>query len=354
MRHARRTSATEPFPGDAHGLTVHRYGRPLAPAGDAQAEREFGRFHLAAVDPYLETYLLVEGVLRPLGDRHPYAAGHFGRDVAGRVDHRGQPAVVGGIPQVLRELGPSLVHVRRAAGIARQQAVEDVRAVVALLEIAAVVGNHHLVDLLVVLAGVIGVRGLRGQGVERHALQMVGELHVARDFGHLLQRVHHLHGRAKLRTLRRGGAVQRLVAPVQPRRQADVAAYVLEAFLHGRHMRRVVAALVVDHRLLDPLREVHAVQREGRRDHLPAGEDARPVERLPVDQVAQLQQEFVARDVVKPVDDAQIVAAALFAPESPVPQRGLRKLAQLVTEIGAHQFDDALVAPSPSSIVAAP
>lgn len=112
-------------------------------------------------------------------DRHPYAAGHFGRDVAGRVDHRGQPAVVGGIPQVLRELGPSLVHVRRAAGIARQQAVEDVRAVVALLEIAAVVGNHHLVDLLVVLAGVIGVRGLRGQGVERHALQMVGELHVA-------------------------------------------------------------------------------------------------------------------------------------------------------------------------------
>ena len=214
----------------------------------------------------------------------------------------------------------------------------------ALLEIAAVVGNHHLVDLLVVLAGVIGVRGLRGQGVERHALQMVGELHVARDFGHLLQRVHHLHGRAKLRTLRRGGAVQRLVAPVQPRRQADVAAYVLEAFLHGRHMRRVVAALVVDHRLLDPLREVHAVQREGRRDHLPAGEDARPVERLPVDQVAQLQQEFVARDVVKPVDDAQIVAAALFAPESPVPQRGLRKLAQLVTEIGAHQFDDALVA----------
>ena len=109
-------------------------------------------------------------------------------------------------------------------------------------------------------------------------------------------------------------------------------------------MRRVVAALVVDHRLLDPLREVHAVQREGRRDHLPAGEDARPVERLPVDQVAQLQQEFVARDVVKPVDDAQVVAAALFAPESPVPQRGLRKLAQLVTEIGAHQFDDALVA----------
>lgn len=96
------------------------------------------------------------------------------------------------------------------------------------------------------------------------------------------------------------------------------------------------------------------MQREGRRDHLPAGEDARPVERLPVDQVAQLQQEFVARDVVKPVDDAQVVAAALFAPESPVPQRGLRKLAQLVTEIGAHQFDDALVAPSPSSIVAAP
>lgn len=40
----------------------------------------------------------------------------------------------------------------------------------ALLEIAAVV-NHHLVDLLVVLAGVIGVRGLRGQGVERHALK---------------------------------------------------------------------------------------------------------------------------------------------------------------------------------------
>ena len=208
MRHAHFRHGT--FPGRRHGLTVHRYGRPLAPAGDAQAEREFGRFHLAAVDPYLETYLLVEGVLRPLGDRHPYAAGHFGRDVAGRVDHRGQPAVVGGIPQVLRELGPSLVHVRRAAGIARQQAVEDVRAVVALLEIAAVVGNHHLVDLLVVLAGVIGVRGLRGQGVERHALQMVGELHVARDFGHLLQRVHHLHGRAKLRTLRRGGAVQRL------------------------------------------------------------------------------------------------------------------------------------------------
>ena len=39
----------------------------------------------------------------------------------------------------------------------------------------------------------------------------------------------------------------------------------------GRHMRRVVAALVVYHRLLDPLREVHAVQRKGRRDHLPAG-----------------------------------------------------------------------------------
>lgn len=108
--------------------------------------------------------------------------------------------------------------------------------------------------------------------------------------------------------------MQRFVAPVQPRRQADVAAYVREAFLHGRHMRRVVAALVVDHRLLDPLREVHAVQREGRRDHLPAGENARPVERLPVDQVAQLQQEFVARDVVKPVDDAQVVARRAVRP----------------------------------------
>lgn len=49
--------------------------------------------------------------------------------------------------------------------------------------------------------------------------------------------------------------------------------------------------LVVYHRLLD-LREVHAVQRKASGSP-PAGEDARPVERLPMDQ-SWLQQKFVA------------------------------------------------------------
>ena len=60
-------------------------------------------------------------------------------------------------------------------------------------------------------------------------------------------------------------------------------------------------------------------------------------------QVAQFQQEFVARDIVEPVYHAQVVAAALLAPERPVPQRGFRQLAQLVAEIAGYQFDDAFV-----------
>jgi hypothetical protein len=53
--------------------------------------------------------------------------GHLSRNRTGRIDQRGEPPVICGVPQVLRKLGPPLVHIGGAARITGKQSEYEVR-----------------------------------------------------------------------------------------------------------------------------------------------------------------------------------------------------------------------------------
>ena len=76
-------------------------------------------------------------------------------------------------------------------------------------------------------------------------------------------------------------------------------------------MFRALRLLVVHYGLLETLREIHAMQRVLTVQVVVGSETGRPVGRLAVDKLAQTEQFGVARNVVEPIYDQQVVAAAL-------------------------------------------
>ena len=64
------------------------------------------------------------GQASPQGRRRHARAPHLELDAAGRVGRHGQPVVPRRHPEVRHDLGPSLVHVRRAAAEVGLQAVD--------------------------------------------------------------------------------------------------------------------------------------------------------------------------------------------------------------------------------------
>ncbi len=203
--------------------------------------------------------------------------------------------------------------------------------------------DGDLVDLLVILAGGAVVGHLRRQCIIRHALQIVCPLHVARNLQQSLGGKHHLYCRAQLRAGGRLSEAQHLVAAPQTCRKPDGGAYVVEGFLRSLKLLGILALLIVYNRLLESLSEIYAVQTERAGEVVLIHEHVRPVERLLVDKLAEVEQKLLAGDIVEPIDAHKIVASAKFSPRGPVSQRVFRQLRQLIAEIACHEVDDAAV-----------
>jgi len=111
---------------------------------------------------------------------------------------------------------------------------------------------------------------------------------------------------------------------------------VCQSCLYCLHKLWLFGLLVKDGRLLDSLRHIDTVKTPLFAQF--AGQAGiRPVDGLVVDHLAQFQQEFLARQVVEPVNHHQVVASPVGPPMGPVVQGGLGQLLQLVPEIVQHQ-----------------
>lgn len=138
----------------------------------------------------------LERISRFFADGHFRASGDVRRDGRWRIDHGGETFVGGRIPEVLHEFGPSLMQVRRTAGVARQQAEKVVATVMVVHEIPFVARADDLVGLLEILAGHEIVGDLGRQGIECHLFQMIGVGAVPRDLENFFEGEHQFHDRA--------------------------------------------------------------------------------------------------------------------------------------------------------------
>ena len=97
------------------------------------------------------------------------------------------------------------------------------------MKLAPCFGGRYLVGLLVVLLGGEIVLNLRQEGVEGHALKVIGPEGVSRYVEHFLKGVHHFHGGAELAAAGGAAPVEHLV----PRPKAGGKAYGVADGLNG-------------------------------------------------------------------------------------------------------------------------
>ena len=212
-------------------------------------------------------------------------------------------------------------------------------------EIPPLAGACYLVCLLVVLASVIGVRRLGREGVVRHPFQVIGPLEVCSGLEHFLERIHHLHCGAELRSACRVAEMHLLVAGPQTCRETECVPHYLQGVLRSVQVLLVVRPLPPDHRLLEAVSQVYRVHRILDSEFVGLAPEHRcPRGRLAVDQVAEFKKEFVSCDVVEPIYHVKVVTTSPFSPECPVVERLLRKVGKLILEVVGHHGDDALVA----------
>ena len=339
---------------DAQGLSG--LGMPLllsdadrgafAPGRDAEMQREAGFGPDAAgiaprkVDPDRDGP--VEGIGGLFGDRDRLAV-QRGADARRSIDQGGEAPVAAGVPEVLDQLGPALVQVAGAAGIAAEQAIDHVRALVLGREVAHVPCAGDLVDLLEILARVACVRLLGREGVVGDTFELLGPAQVSRDTEHPFQGIHHLDGGAEFRAAGRLAEMGHLVSGPESGRKAEGAPDGLHTLDGCLEVFFGLRPLPPDHGLLETLAEVDAVQGVLPGENVLSGKDFGPGLGLPVDQVAQFQQERLSGAVIQPPDHLQVVSAPPLAPVGPVLQRVLRKLLQLVAEVVGHHAQDPLV-----------
>lgn len=184
--------AIHPEPGEAGGLTgdggngltcaVHGDPGAFAPEGNAQVQRE--------IDGLVGLNGEADGLFERVsgfGDQgHLLAVGHPSGDCAWCVGQRGEPVICRGHPEVLDELGPTLVEVACTAWVSAQKAVHvSIDGVIE--EIVHGGGASDLVGLLEVLARGEVVVHLGGEHIECEFLELVGECEVPGDFEHFLE-----------------------------------------------------------------------------------------------------------------------------------------------------------------------
>ena len=236
------------------------------------------------------------------------------------------------------------MEIRRTARITRVEAENDVGILMGRREGPHLARDFHLIDLLVILPGVLRVGRLGRQGIVGHTFEIIAPLAASRDLEDLLQREHHLDRCAQFGTERRIAETEFLVARPKPGRKPDGMAHLLHGTAHGLDVARIAALLPVNHRFLETLAEIDAMEAVRAAQVVAVQESPRPVERLLMDQLAQFEQEFLPREVVEPIDHREVVAAADAPPFGPVVEGRPGKLRQLVAEIAAHEIQDARIA----------
>ena len=133
--------------------------------------------------------------------------------------------------------------------------------------------------------------------------------------------------------------MQPLVGAVHPLRLAVEQRQIRESLLHGVEIAPLGPALIVDHRLLETLRQIDAVDGVEAFQVVRFEEHPRIVVPLPVKQIAQFEQKPVAREIIEPINRLQVVARTVNGPVRPVSQRLVGQRLQLIPEIARHEVD---------------
>ena len=94
--------------------------------------------------------------------------------------------------------------------------------------------------------------------------------------------------------------------------------------LNSFNLLRIFVLLVINDRFFEALPQIDTVEAMLPAQMVLIQENIRPIEGLPVNQFAQVQQKRVASDIIQPINHHQVIPAALFAPIGPMPQRRLR------------------------------
>ena len=114
-------------------------------------EWEKGFFLLLVVEFKGKLYVLSERIACFLSNGYGNAVG-YERIHCRRCVYECRDTLPGrGVPQVLHQLGPALVEVRRAAGIACKRTEQDVGVIVWSGKLTPLAGDVYLVELLVIL-----------------------------------------------------------------------------------------------------------------------------------------------------------------------------------------------------------
>ena len=237
------------------------------------------------------------------------------------------------------------MHVASAAWVA----VQDTEKVIVILmlshEVSPLARACDLVGLLVVLASVIGISSLGRKRVIRHPFKVVGPLEISCCLEHLLKGIHHLHSGTKLRSAGRITEMNLLVSCPKSGRESEGLAHDLEGIIRCIQILRILRPLPPDYRFLEAVGKVHGMHRVLRAELVGlAPEHGSPRSRLAVDKVAEFKEELVTRDIVQPIDDVEIVTSPPLAPESPVVERFLGKVRELIFEVSCKHVNDTLVA----------
>ena len=125
-------------------------------------EWEKGFFLLLVIEFKGEFYVLSERIACFLSNGYGNAVGYERIHCRRCVYECREPLSCRGVPQVLHQLGPALVQVGCAAGIACKRAEQDVGVIVWSGKLTPLAGDVYLVELLVVLSRREIVGYLRG------------------------------------------------------------------------------------------------------------------------------------------------------------------------------------------------
>ena len=324
--------------------SVHLDISTVTPLRNAEIKRELSLLHLLRSEVHSHLYSLVERIECLLLQRHLNAACNLCIHIRRSIYKCRQTAVCTGIPEVLGELRPTLMHIARTARIAVEHTEEIVVVLVLSHEVSPLAGAGDLICLLVILTSVIGIGSLGRKGIERHSFKVVSPLKVTSSLKHLLERIHHLHCCAELRSTGRVTEMHLLVTGPETGRKTEGMTDGLKGLLRSLEILYIVGSLPPDNRFLEAVGQVYGMHRILGTELVGlTPEHCCPRSCLAVDEVAEFKEELVSGDVVEPIHHIKIVATSPFAPEGPMVERLLRKISQLIPEVSGHHIDDALV-----------
>src|SRR5208283_4815157 len=257
----RRPRTVKDCPRAGNQIRPHALGRchrsPVTPSGNSELEGKSGW----SIGFDSEEYRLVKGIIRDGLDPHASSRREGRFKYVRRVDEGRKPAVTGGPPERLRQLGPTLMKVGRAASKIGFQA-EKIRLVIRVKPIALGFGHQNLVRLLQILVSP-EVRRYRGRkGVEGQDLQRVRSPRITEVIKDAFQGKHIFNHRAELRSLTREIAAQVLVPCEKAGNDSMVFEKALRPLLYGFPLGQIPRSRRIQGRGLQPHGDVDDVGEE--------------------------------------------------------------------------------------------